>query len=426
MNSAPPPVRTLKGVLTVEDTPLARVAETAGTPTYCYSTARLTANLAAWQGAMDGLKNPKGFTICYAVKANGNQAILRLLARLGAGADIVSGGELARARAAKIPGKRIVYSGLGKTDAELTAAIKTGLLQINVESETELARISRLAVALKTTARVALRVNPDVDARTHAKITTGRKGNKFGIDIDQAAAIYDRARRLPGIEARGVAVHIGSQLLSLNPYARAYRRVAALVRDLRSRGHVIDTVDLGGGLGVAYKGETPPTPAAYAEIVRRTILPLGVHIVVEPGRSLVADAGLLLSRVIDVKKTPHKTFVVLDAAMNDLMRPALYDAYHAILPCRPARGGTVVCDVVGPVCESSDVFLSGARLPRLKTGDLVAIMTAGAYGAAMSSTYNARPLAAEVLVSGRKIAVVRPRKSVADLIAEDAVPAWLS
>jgi diaminopimelate decarboxylase len=411
--------------LYMEGVPLEDLAEAFGTPLYCYSATRITENFERYRKSFAEVLPKDGFTICYACKANSNQAVLRLLKNLGAGADIVSGGELARALKAGIRPSKIVYSGVGKSAEELTEALNLGLFQINVESAEELELLSRLACKTGKTARVSLRVNPNVDARTHAKITTGKKENKFGVDIGEAPAFYARARALPGIEAVGVAVHIGSQLTSLEPFARAYARLAALVRTLRRAGHDIRRVDLGGGIGITYKNETPPDLRRYAALVKKIIGPLNVHVVLEPGRSLVGDAGVLLTRVMQVKKGHGKDFLILDAAMNDLLRPSLYDAYHRVTPCRKG-GKSTLYDVVGPVCETGDTFLTGERLPRMQTGDLAAIMTGGAYGAVMASTYNTRPLVAEALVKGKRFALVRARESVERLIARDKVPGWLA
>lgn len=412
------------GRLHMEGVALEKIAEKFGTPLYCYSAAQLERNLQGYLKAMKSVMPEKNFTVCYASKANSNVAVLKLLRRLGAGADIVSGGELARARAAGVPPSKIVFSGVGKAEEELNEAIRLGILQINVESETELLQISRIAVKLKKKARVALRVNPDVDAETHEKISTGRAEDKFGIDIKAAPALYRKAKALPGIDASGVSVHIGSQLTSLVPFKRAYKRVADLVKTLRRQGHTITRVDLGGGLGITYKNETPPDLGLYAILIRDIIGPLGVHVILEPGRSIVGDAGVLLSRVRQVKKGQDRKFLILDAAMNDLIRPALYEAYHAILPLHPRRKKATY-DVVGPVCETGDTFLTDEKLPEMAAGDLVAIMTAGAYGASMSSTYNTRPLAAEVLVRGKKFSLIRKIQTVEDLIRADIVPGWV-
>lgn len=417
------------GELHVEDVPLSAIAAEAGTPAYVYSTAELRANWRAYADAFD-LDGPGGrdVAVCYALKANSNLAVIRTLAALGAGADVVSVGEMQRALAAGIPADRIVFSGVGKTRDELAAALKAGIHQINVESLPELDLLSAVASGLGLVAPVALRVNPDVDAETHGKITTGRKEDKFGIDWSQAGAAFARAAALPGLRPLGVAIHIGSQLLKTSPFALAFAKVAELVTDLRAQGIGIERIDLGGGVGVPYREEDiGPDHRAYAQVVRETVGPLGCHITLEPGRSLVASAGVLLSRVVHVKEGLHRRFLVLDAAMNDLIRPSLYDAWHTILPVKqPARGAPLsAMDVVGPVCESGDTFAKGRRLPPMQAGDLVAILTAGAYGAVMASTYNSRPLAPEVLVAGGERAVVRRRPTLEELLAMESVPAWL-
>ncbi|HYD19085.1 MAG TPA: diaminopimelate decarboxylase [Patescibacteria group bacterium] len=409
--------------LFMEDVDLTAVAEKFGTPLYCYSAGQIAENYDAYRRALKSVTDD--FTICYAAKANSNLAVLKLLQSKGAGADIVSGGELKRALAAGISPKKIVYSGVGKSDAELAFAIRTGIMQINVESEPELEAISRIAKKLKKTADVSIRVNPNVDAKTHAKITTGKKENKFGIDIDLAPPLYKRALKLPNIRAIGVAVHIGSQLTSLAPYKRAYERVAELVIALRKQGNDIRRVDLGGGIGITYRDETPIDLYLYALMVRDVILPLNVHIVVEPGRFIVGDAGVLLSRVVSIKQGHDKKFLILDAAMNDLMRPSLYDAYHAVKPLKKG-GRPTLYDIVGPVCETGDTFHIDETLPQVNTGDLVAIMTAGAYGAVMSSNYNTRPLAGEAIVQGKKFGLARKPQTAEDLVKNDLVPGWLA
>jgi diaminopimelate decarboxylase len=416
--------RYTRGRLTMDGADLARIAEKSGTPAYCYSAEQIAHNYNAYRDAFLHVAAQDAFTICYACKANSNVAIIRLLGSLGAGADIVSGGELARARKAGIPAKKTVFSGVGKSEEELETAIRLGLMQINVESEEELHLISKIATRLKKKVPVAIRVNPDVDAKTHAKITTGTKENKFGIDIGHAPALYRKALKMKGIDASGVAVHIGSQLTSLAPFKRAYTRVAALVEKLRRQGNDIRRVDLGGGIGITYRDETPPDLNLYALMVRDVVMPLNVHVIIEPGRSLVGNAGVLLSSVRHVKHGQEKQFLIIDAAMNDLLRPALYDAYHAVLPLRAARA-TQTYDVVGPVCETGDTFLRGEKLPALKPGDFVALMNSGAYGASMSSTYNTRPLAAEILVHGGKAHCIRPAQTVEEIIRRDIVPDFL-
>jgi len=411
--------------LCMENVPLAHAAEKFGTPLYCYSAGALEENFKSYRDAMKRVTPEKNFTVCYAVKANGNVAVLKLLKDCGAGADVVSGGELYRALKAGISPEKIVYSGVGKTEAELLQAIKANIRQINVESESELAIISRIAVKLKKKVRIAIRVNPNVDAKTHKKITTGKKENKFGIDITLAPGLYKKAKALPGIDACGVAVHIGSQLLNLEPYRRAYTLVAELVKTLRKQGHKITTVDCGGGIGITYKNETPPDLNMYALVIRDTLLHLGVHIILEPGRSIAGNAGVLLSRVVNVKKSGGKTFIILDAAMNDLMRPVLYESYHAVWPCRKSGAAKITADIVGPVCETGDTFLRGEKIQPLAAGDYVALMNAGAYGASMSSNYNTRPLATEVMVKGGKTALVRRIQTVKEIVGADILPPWL-
>jgi diaminopimelate decarboxylase len=411
------------GVLHAEDVPLPAIAEAVGTPVYVYAAAGIRRNYRAYADAFAG--DP--VDIAFALKANSNQSVIRLLAREGAGADVVSVGEMRRALAAGVAPERIVFSGVGKTRDELEAALLAGIHQINVESLPELEALSAVAERVGRTAAIALRVNPDVDAGTHAKIATGRKENKFGIDWDHAREAFARASALPGIAPVGVAIHIGSQLTRLDPFRRAYRRVAELVRTLQADGVPLSRIDLGGGLGVVYRDETAPDHRAYAAVVRETVGGLGCRVTLEPGRSLVADAGVLLSRVVYVKQGLHRRFLVVDAAMNDLIRPALYEAWHDVRPVRqPAAGAALTeIDVVGPVCETGDTFALARPLPPLAADDLVAFMTAGAYGAVMSSAYNTRPLVPEVLVDGARWAVVRPRPSLDDMLAAEPVPAWL-
>jgi diaminopimelate decarboxylase len=409
--------------LLLDGVPLADIAAAAGTPTWVYSAATVRARYEALTGAMtaDGL--PVG--VHYAVKANDARAVLSLFADLGAGADVVSGGELRKARLAGIPASRIVYSGVGKSATELRLALREGIGQINVESAEELRVLSALASEAGTTARVALRVNPDVDAGTNDKITTGRATDKFGIPYDAAAALYVEAAALPGIEPVGLAMHIGSQILGLAPYRDAFARIADLVRLLREQGHRVETVDCGGGLGIAYRNEAAPSPAGLAAAMKQAFHNLDVRLAMEPGRWLVGPAGVLLASVVLVKDTPHEPFVVLDAAMNDLVRPAMYDAWHGIVPvsavdaAAPAR----LCTVVGPVCESGDTFARSRALPRMAADATVAILDAGAYGAVMSSTYNARPLAAEVWVDGGRWSVIRERQPVDALWEHERLPA---
>jgi diaminopimelate decarboxylase len=412
------------GELHAEATAVARIANAVGTPFYLYSAAALTRLYRCFAEAFA----PERPLICYAVKANSNLAVLRLFAGLGAGADVVSEGELRRALAVGVPPQRIVFSGVGKTQAELAAALDAGIHQTNVESVPELRRLSGIASARGRVAPVAIRVNPDVDARTHAKISTGMKENKFGVDLSEAVAAYRLARELPGIEPVGLAVHIGSQLVDLEPFRRAFARIAELVRELRAAGLAVARIDLGGGIGIRYRAEEPPEPGSYAELVREAFGPLGLGMSLEPGRALTGPAGLLVARVVYVKQGVAKRFVIVDAAMNDLIRPTLYDAWHDILPVRhPAPDVLLLpADVVGPVCETGDTFAFDRDLPPIAEGDLVAFTAAGAYGAVMSSTYNSRLLVPEVLVAGDRFDVIRARPSYDDMLSLDSIPTWLS
>ncbi|MBI3453313.1 MAG: diaminopimelate decarboxylase [Rhodospirillales bacterium] len=411
------------GALHAEGVSLVRLADRIGTPAYVYSNRALVERYRAFATAFAGLDA----LVCYSVKANSNLAVIATFARLGAGADVVSQGELFRARAAGVPANRIVFAGVGKTEAEMEAGLKARILQFNVESENELRLLARVASQLKRRAPVAMRINPDVDARTHAKISTGKSENKFGIEIPRARELARLAATLPGIDLQGLAVHIGSQLTSVEPFAAAFARMAELARELIAAGHGIRRLDMGGGLGIVYDRETPPDLASYARAVRDAVDGLPIQIVLEPGRYLVAEAGILLSRVIYMKEGTAKRFAIVDAAMNDLIRPALYDAYQPILPvARPRPGANLATvDVVGPVCETGDVIAPGRALPPLDDGDLIAIGGAGAYGAVMSSTYNTRPLAPEILVDGARYAVVRPRQDYAELIGRDRLAPWL-
>src|SRR5579863_9379726 len=413
------------GVLHAEAVNLITLAEAVGTPFYCYSTATLERHYRVFADAFAG----EQALICYALKANSNQSVLRTLAKLGAGADVVSGGELQRALAAGIPPERIVFSGVGKTEAEIRAALASDILCINVESEPELEMLSRLASGQGRTARISIRVNPDVDSGSHAKISTGKSENKFGIPLTHARAVYARAAKLPGLRVSGIDVHIGSQITDLVPLEAAFRLLVEFVQTLRDDGHTISHVDFGGGLGIPYhaEGEAPPLPSAYAAMVKRVSHNLGCTLLFEPGRLIVGNAGILVTRVIYVKHGEAKNFIVIDAAMNDLIRPTLYEAHHDILPVRASPQGVaeITADVVGPVCESGDYLALGRELPEPAAGDLLAIMTAGAYGAVQSSTYNTRPLVPEVLVKGDRYAVVRPRVEVDALIALDRSAPWL-
>lgn len=412
--------------LMMEEVPLARIAREAGTPSWVYSAGTLRRRLAALKGALDEART--GADIHFAVKANPNLAVLRVLAEGGAGADVVSEGELRLARAAGIPAGHIVFSGVGKTVAEIRLALEEDIQQINAESAEEVAMISAIAAGMGRTARVALRVNPDVDAKTHAKITTGKSENKFGIAIGDAPALYASMAAMPGIRAIGVAVHIGSQITSgMSAYRIAYGHLADLVRGLRAQGLSVERVDCGGGLGIPYRDEPAPSPAALAGAISATLGNLGVELMVEPGRWIAGPAGVLLASVILQKQGAERRFVVLDAAMNDLVRPAMYDAWHGIVPVSPRdfHAAVAPADVVGPVCESGDTFARHRGLPMLEPASLVAFLDAGAYGAAMSSTYNNRPLAAEILVDGDRFAVVRERQTQEALLAMQRLPAWM-
>ncbi len=410
------------GQLHAEDVPLAEIAARHGTPTYVYSTAVLQARYRAYVEAFAGLAP----VVCYALKANSNQAVIATFAREGAGADIVSLGEMKRALAAGIPASRIVFAGVGKTADEMRAALAAGILQFNVESEPELRMLSAVAEAMGTKAPVALRVNPDVDAGTHAKITTGKAENKFGIEMAQAPGVAALARALPGISLEALSVHIGSQLTAMAPFREAFARLGALARQLNASGPRLRRLDFGGGVGVVYRDEAPPDLSAYAAAVREAVAGLDMGIVLEPGRSLVAEAGVLLARVIRVKEGTAKRFAIVDAAMNDLIRPTLYEAWMPILPVRAPHEGANLSpmDVVGPICETGDYLAKDRDLPPLADGDLVVVGAAGAYGSAMGSTYNSRPLAAEVLVSGSRAALVRPREDIEAIIARENLAPW--
>ncbi|MBP1806592.1 diaminopimelate decarboxylase [Rubellimicrobium aerolatum] len=413
------------GELWAEDVPLAEIAAAVGTPVYVYSSATLLRHLKLFDDALAGMPH----LVCFAVKALSNVAVLRLLGEEGAGMDVVSEGEYRRAKAAGVPGERIVFSGVGKTRGEMRVALLGGIRQFNLESEPEMRALSEVAVSLGVVAPVAIRVNPDVDARTHAKIATGKSENKFGIPIAKAREAYAEAASLPGLRVVGIDVHIGSQLTDLAPFEDAYRKVAELTVALRADGHAIERLDLGGGLGIPYtrSNEVPPLPVDYGAMIRRTVGHLGCEIEIEPGRLIAGNAGVLLSRVVYVKEGEGRDFLILDAAMNDLVRPAMYDAHHDIVPVREPEPGLEAraFDVVGPVCETGDTFARGRGLPELREGDLVAFRSAGAYGAVMASEYNSRPLVPEVLVRNDQFAVIRPRPSYEDMIGRDSIPAWL-
>ena len=415
-----------QGILHAEDVPLPQIAAEVGTPFYCYSTATLERHYNVFSGAFGDIPS----LVCYAMKANSNQSVLTTLARLGCGADVVSGGELKRALAAGVPPEKIMFSGVGKTDEEMDAALEAGILCFNVESVPELHALSARAAALGKTAPVSFRINPDVDAKTHAKISTGKKEDKFGVPWEQAEEIYALAATLPGIAVTGIDMHIGSQITELEPFDHAFSRLEGLVRRLRAEGHAIHHVDLGGGLGIPYRGdnEPPPGPDAYADIVKRHVRALDCQVIFEPGRLIVGNAGILVGSVIYRKEMPHKTFLIADTGMNDLIRPTLYDAWHDIRavvePAADAQWSS--CDVVGPVCESGDFMAHDRNLPPLQRGDLFAIYSAGAYGAVQAGTYNSRPLVPEVLVKGNQYAVIRPRLDAEAILSLDTLADWLS
>ena len=413
------------GVLHAEDVAIPEIVASVGAPFYVYSTATLTRHFQLFDDALADMDH----LVCYAMKAASNQAILQTLAKLGAGMDVVSGGEYARARAAGVPGDRIVFSGVGKTRDEMRMALSGGIRQFNVESEPEMVVLSAVATELGFKAPITIRVNPDVDAKTHAKIATGKSENKFGIPISRAREVYAQAAALPGIDVIGIDVHIGSQLTQLEPFELAYQKVAELTETLRADGHNIRRLDLGGGLGIPYtrSNEALPLPTDYGAMVKRVLGHLGCEIEIEPGRLIAGNAGLLVSEVIYVKEGEDRKFLILDAAMNDLIRPAMYDAHHDIEPVIEPRAGAerATYDVVGPVCESGDTFAKGREMAQMNAGDLVAFRSAGAYGAVMSSEYNTRPLIPEVLVNGSEFAVIRSRPSFDEIINRDTIPEWL-
>jgi diaminopimelate decarboxylase len=412
------------GVLHAEDVDLSFIADEIGTPFYCYSTATLERHYRVMGEAFKGSEH----VICYAMKANSNQAVIKTMADLGAGMDVVSEGELRRALAASVPGRKIVFSGVGKTAREMALGLKEGVSCFNVESEPELELLSLVAQRTGQRATISIRVNPDVDARTHAKITTGKADNKFGISFTRASQVYARAAALPGLDVAGIDMHIGSQITDIEPFEQAFKLMAELTTRLKSEGHNIRHLDLGGGLGVPYRGtnDVPPHPDEYAAMVKRTLSHLGLKYVLEPGRMIVGNAGVLVSRVIYVKESDENYFIIQDGAMNDLIRPTLYDAYHDIIPVKQPKdhAPTIIADVVGPVRESGDYLAKARRLPKPDQGELLAIMTAGAYGAVQSGTYNARPLIAEVLVKGDKWSLVRPRQTYEELIGLDQLALW--
>jgi diaminopimelate decarboxylase len=413
------------GILHAEDVAIPDIAAAVGTPFYVYSTATLERHYKLFEEAL----SPMPHMICYAMKANSNQAVIRTLARLGAGMDVVSGGEYLRARAAGVPGDRIVFSGVGKTAAEMRLALEGGVRQFNLESEPEMRALSAIAVSMGIKAPVTVRVNPDVDAKTHEKIATGKKENKFGIPISRASEVYAEAAALPGLDVVGIDVHIGSQLTDLEPYRQAYLKVADLTARLRAEGHDIRRLDLGGGLGIPYErnNTAPPLPLDYGAMVQETLGHLDCEIEIEPGRLIAGNAGLLVASVIYLKNGEDRDFLILDAAMNDLIRPSMYGAHHDIIPVTEASAGVEPqpYDIVGPVCESGDTFAKSRNLPPVGPGDLVAFRSAGAYGAVMASEYNTRPLVPEVLVDRHQFAVIRARPSYDEMINRDIIPEWL-
>jgi len=415
-------------VLHADDVSLHDIAAKAGTPSYIYSASKITDTVTRLKQAFaETVPADRQPLITFACKANSNVAVLRLMGSLGLGTDIVSGGEMARALAAGIDPQKIVFSGVGKTDEEITDALNSGILQINVESRPELERIAYIAEKMGKVAPVVFRINPDVDAGTHAKITTGKAENKFGIPRNEILPLYEWATKNPHLKPRGFSQHIGSQLTNLAPFRAAFTKLAALVEQVRAKGMEIESLDLGGGLGVIYKDETPPDLKQYAEIIHEILYPLNTQIILEPGRLLVAEAGVLLSRVIYVKEGENKRYLILDAGMNDLMRPALYEAWHTVRPVNsPGDAALATYDIVGPVCETGDTFAKGRDLPdNLQAGDLVALMTGGAYGFVMASNYNTRALPAEVMVHGTKTAIIRPRDTIQAILDKDVIPDWL-
>lgn len=413
------------GVLHAEDVVIDDIAATVGTPFYVYSTATLERHFHLFDDALEGLDH----LVCYAMKANSNQAVIKVLADLGAGMDVVSGGEYLRAKAAGVPGDRIVFSGVGKTIDEMRLAITGGIRQFNIESEPEMVALSQVAHELGASVPITIRVNPDVDAKTHEKIATGKAENKFGIPISRASEVYAQAANLPGLDVIGIDVHIGSQLTELEPFELAFNKVAELTETLRAEGHDIRRLDLGGGLGIPYErsNEAPPLPSAFGALVKKCVGHLGCEIEIEPGRLISGNAGLLVAQVIYIKSGEDRQFLILDAAMNDLIRPAMYSAFHDIIPViEPSVGAEpVTYDVVGPVCESGDTFAKQRVMTELAPQQLVAFRSAGAYGAVMSSEYNSRPLIPEVLVKGDQFAVIRQRPTFDEMIKRDTIPAWL-
>jgi len=411
------------GQLYAEDVSVAEIATSVGTPFYVYSTATLVRHFQLFDEALDGMDH----CICYAMKAASNQAILKTLGNLGAGMDVVSGGEYRRALSAGIPPEKVVFSGVGKTLEEITLALKNGIRQFNVESDSELEQISSVASSMDKIAPIAVRINPDVDAKTHEKIATGKAENKFGIPLSRAREVYSKASQMPGINIVGIDLHIGSQLTDLKPFKKAYQKLADLTQILRQDGHKIKRLDLGGGLGIPYEKNksAPPLPVEYGKMVKEVLGHLDCEIEIEPGRLIVGNAGILVSSVLGVKIGDNRNFLILDAAMNDLIRPAMYDAYHDIIPVRQPSSPEAVYDVVGPVCETGDTFAKKRTMPKLTESDLVAFRSAGAYGAVMSSEYNTRPLIPEVMVNKNEFSIIRKRPSYEEIIDRDIIPNWL-
>ena len=411
------------GQLYAEDVSVAEIATSVGTPFYVYSTATLVRHFQLFDEALDGMDH----CICYAMKAASNQAILKTLGNLGAGMDVVSGGEYRRALSAGIPPEKVVFSGVGKTLEEITLALKNGIRQFNVESDSELEQISSIASSMDKIAPIAVRINPDVDAKTHEKIATGKAENKFGIPLSRAREVYSKASQMPGINIVGIDLHIGSQLTDLKPFKKAYQKLADLTQVLRQDGHKIKRLDLGGGLGIPYEKNksAPPLPVEYGKMVKEVLGHLDCEIEIEPGRLIVGNAGILVSSVLGVKIGDNRNFLILDAAMNDLIRPAMYDAYHDIIPVKQRSSPEAVYDVVGPVCETGDTFAKKRTMPKLTESDLVAFRSAGAYGAVMSSEYNTRPLIPEVMVNKNEFSIIRKRPSYEEIIGRDIIPNWL-
>ncbi|WP_428545357.1 diaminopimelate decarboxylase [Profundibacter sp.] len=413
------------GILHAEDVAIPEIAAQVGTPFYLYSAATLRRHFRLFDEALEGTDH----LVCYAMKANSNQAVLKLMADMGAGMDVVSGGEYARAKAAGVPSERIVFSGVGKTRDEMRMALEGGIRQFNVESEPEMIALNEVALSLDMVAPIAIRVNPDVDAKTHAKIATGKSENKFGIPISRASTVYAQAAAMKGLDVIGIDVHIGSQLTQLDPYRAAYEKMADLTKQLRAEGHNIRRLDLGGGLGIPYErsNDAPPLPMEYGAMVKDVLGDLDCEIEIEPGRLIAGNAGILVAEVIYVKQGEDRQFLIVDAAMNDLIRPAMYEAHHDIVPVAEAEAGVEQApyDIVGPVCESGDTFAKQRNLTPQQAGDLVAFRSAGAYGAVMASEYNSRPMIPEVLVDGHQFAVIRPRPTLEDMINRDTIPEWL-